>query len=138
MNRLSGQIQGIEISQQAAIEAGAPQREFANIMEQQSIALAACLKSCTVALSSTAQSTGNTFKYARTFDDARQLIGTIGDVRGGGPANTFGTLIAQDRSRQMAGSVEGKVALDFMNAPIVRSGANESASSKLPMPEMPS
>ena len=62
MNRLSGQMQGIEISQQAAIDAGAPQTEFAHVMEQQNIALAACLESCTAWLSSTAQSTENTFK----------------------------------------------------------------------------
>ena len=137
MNRLSGQMQGIEISQQVAIEAGGPHSEFANFMEQHNVALAACLKSCTAALSSTAQSTGNTFKYSRAFDDARQLIGTIGDVKGGGPANTFDVLIAQDRSKQMAGSIEGKLALDFMNAPLVKTRGDESASSKLPMPEMP-
>ncbi len=138
MNRLSGQMQGIEISQQAAIDAGASHTEFAHVMEQQNIALAACLKSCTAALSSTAQSTGNTFKYARAFDDARQLIGTIGDVGGGGSANTFDVLIAQDRSRQMAGSIDGKLALDFMNAPLVRMSGNGTTSSKLPTPEMPS
>ena len=138
MNRLSGQMQGIEISQQAAIEAGAPQTEFANIMKQQNIALAACLKSCTAALSSTAQSTGNTFKYVRAFDDARQLVGTIGDVGGGGPANTFDVLIAQDRSKQMAGSIDGRLALDFMNAPSVKISENGTTSSKLPTPEMPS
>ena len=64
MNPLSGQMQGIEISQQAAIDARAPQTEFAYVIEQQNIALAACLKSCTAALSSTAQSTEDTFKYA--------------------------------------------------------------------------
>ena len=138
MNRLLGQMQGIEISQQATIIAGAPKTEFAHVMEQQNIALAECLKSCTTALSSTAQSTENTFKYVRAFDDARQLIGTIGDVRGGGPANTFDVLIAQDRSKQMAGSIDGKLALDFMNAPPVKISENETTSSKLPTPEMPS
>ena len=138
MNRLLGQMQGIEIRQQAAIDARAPQTEYAQVMEQQNIALAACLKSCTAALSRTAQSTENTFKYARAFDDARQLIGTIGDVRGGGSANMFDVLIAQDRSKQMAGSIDDKLALDFMNAPPVRVSGNGTTSSKLPTPEMPS
>ena len=138
MNRLLGQMQGIAISQQASIDAGAPQTEFAHVMEQQNIALAACLKSCTAALSGTAQSTKNTFKYARSFDDARQLIGTIGDVRGGGSVNTFDVLIAQDRSKQMAGSIDGKLALDFMNAPLGSIRGDGTMSSKLPTPEMPS
>lgn len=138
MNRLLGQMQGIEIGQQATIVAGAPRTEFAHVVEQQNIALAACLKSCTAALSSAAQSTENTFKYARAFDDARQLIGTIGDVRGGGPANTFDVLIAQDRSKQMAGSIDDKLALDFMNAPPVKISENGTTSSKLPTPDMPS
>ena len=138
MNRLLGQMQGIEMSQRATIIAGAPKTEFAHIMEQQNIALAACLKSCTGALSSTAQSMENTFKYARAFDDARQLVGTIGDVRGCGPANTFDVLIAQDRSKQMAGSIDGKLALDFMNAPSVKISENGTTSSKMPTPEMPS
>ena len=138
MNHLSGQMQGIEISQQAAIDAGAPQTEFAHVMEQQNVTLATCLKSCTAALSSTTQSTENTFKYARAFDDVRQLIGTIGDVRGGRPANMFDILIAQDRSKQMTGSIDGKLALDFMNVPTGRVSGNGTTSSKLPTPETPS
>ena len=138
MNRLSGQMQGIEVSQQAAIEAGGPHREFTKVLEQQNIAFAAFLKSCTAALPSTSQSTGNTFKYARAFGDARQLIGTIGDVRGGWPTNTFDVLIAQDRSKQMAGSIDGKLALDFMNAALVKTGGSGSANSKLSRPEMTS
>ena len=96
------------------------------------------LESCTAALSSTAQSTGNTFKYARAFGDAQQLIGTIGDVRGRGSTNTFDVLIAQVRSKQMAGSIDGKLALDFMNAALVKTGGSGSASSKVPRPEIPS
>ena len=138
MNRLLGQMQGIEISQQATIITGVPKTEFAHVMEQQTIALGACLESCTAALSSTAQSTENTFKYVRAFDDARQLIGTIGDVRGGGPANTFAVLRAEDRSKQLAGSIDGKLALDFMHAPPVKMYGDGTTSSKLPTPEMPS
>ena len=138
MNRLLGQMQGIEISQQATIIAGAPKTEFAHVIEQQNIALSACLKSCTAALSSTAQSMEITFKYVRAFDDARQLIDTIGDVKWGGPANIFDVLIAQDKSRQMAGSIDGKLALDFMNAPPVKNSGNGTTSSKLPTPETPS
>ena len=90
------------------------------------------------ALSSTAQSAGNTFKYTRTYYDARQLIGTIGEVTAGGSANTFDVLIAQDQSKQMAGSIDGKLALDFMNAPLVRISGNRITSSNLPTPEKPS
>ena len=41
MNRLSGQMQGIEITQQAAVEAGGPHTEFTKVLEQQNSALAA-------------------------------------------------------------------------------------------------
>lgn len=46
-----------------------------------------------------------------------KLIGDVGEIKheGGGP--DVDVMIAQDRSRQMAGRIEGKVALDFMNAP---------------------
>ena len=135
MNRLLGPMQGIEISQQATIIAGAPKTEFAHVMEQQicSRRLFEILHGSVVK-----HSTENTFNYVRAFDDARQLIGTIGDVRGGGPANTFNVVIAQDRSKQMAGSIDEKLALDFMNAPPEKNSGNGTTSSKLPTPEMPS
>ena len=68
------------------------------------------------ALSGVTQSTGNVFKYVRAFNDAKQLVGNIGEVSAAGPTNTFDVLIAQDRAKQIAGSIEGRVALDFMNA----------------------
>ena len=44
MNRLSGQMQGVEISTQAAIDAGAQETELVQVMDQQTVALAGCLK----------------------------------------------------------------------------------------------
>jgi hypothetical protein len=142
MDRLSGQIQGMDISMQAVIAASAqhqqaPQQELIQTMEQQNGAIVACLRFCMTALSSTTQSTGNTFNYVRAFDDARQLVGNIGNVTAGGPANTFDVLIAQDRAKQMAGSIEGGIALGIMNAPSVQSSGRGPTSFEIPLPPMP-
>ena len=126
----------MEISTQAAIDAGAQQTELVQVMDQQTVALAGCLKFFMTALLCTMQSTGNTFRYVRVFYDARQLIGAIGNVTGG-PANTFDVMIAQDRAKQMAGSIEGTIALDFMNAPSVHNSGKGVVSSKIPLPPMP-
>lgn len=112
-------MQGVEISTQAAIDAGAQETELVQVMDQQTVALAGCLKLFLTAFLSTRQSTGNTFRYVRVFYDARQLVGLIGNVTGG-PANTFDVMIAQDQVRQIAGSIEGTIAFDLMNAPSVQ------------------
>lgn len=137
MNRLSGQMQGMEIGMQAVIDTGAQNQDLMRAIAREAANVAQCLKVCMAALSGTTQNTGNTFKYVRAFDDARQLVGNIGNGPVGGPATTFDVLIAQDRARQMAGNIDGNVALDFMNAPSVQSGGRGVASSGLPMPPMP-
>ena len=85
---------------------------------------------------STTQSTGNTFRYVRVRYDAGQLIGTIGNMTGG-PANTFDVMIAQDRAKQMAGSIEGTIALDLTNAPSVHNSGKGVVSSEILLPPMP-
>ena len=72
----------------------------------------------------------------RVFYDARQLVSLIGNVTGG-PANTFDVMIAQDQARQIAGSIEGTIAFDLMNAPSVHNSGEGVASSERPLPPMP-
>ena len=105
-------------------------------MDQQTVALAGYLEFFMTAFLSTTQSTGNTFRYVRVFYDARQLVGLIGNVTGG-PANTFDVMIAQDQARQIAGSIEGTIAFDLMNAPSVHNSGKGVASSERPLPPMP-
>ena len=135
VNRLTGRLQGLEI----AVPETSSLRDEALIqnVEQQTIAIASCLKLCTTGLAKRTQSTGNTFKYARALDDARQLLGNIGNVSGGGPANTIDVLLAQDRARQMAGNIDGQVAWSFMNAPSAQDKSRGASSLELPIPEMP-
>jgi hypothetical protein len=131
-------MQGIEIGVQAVIAAGAQKQELMQTMESQVSVLAHCLTVCMTAWSGATQSTGTTVQYARALDDSRQLLGNIGYVAAGGPATKIDVLIAQDRAKQMAGNIEGKVALEFMNAPTAHSGGRGEASSELPLPPMPS
>lgn len=89
------------------------------------------------ALSETTAKTGNTFKYTRAFDDAKMLIGTIGNVAPGGPANLIEVAIAQDRAKMIAGSVDGATALAFMSEPSGLGSKRGAASSSLELPPMP-
>jgi hypothetical protein len=117
MNSLSGQVQGLEIGMQAVLDFGPQEDDLVRTLNEQTAAIGQCLKVCMAALSGTTKTSGNTIKYARAFDNARQLVGTIGKVTPGGPTNRIDVMIAQDRAQQMGGSIEGKVALDFMSAP---------------------
>ncbi|KAI1213193.1 uncharacterized protein F4807DRAFT_413235 [Annulohypoxylon truncatum] len=70
---------------------------------------------CTSALTEVNERTGNSVKYARTFDEARQFIGNMGDVGRGGPATNVEQGEARDRSRQVIGNMSGDVARDFLS-----------------------
>jgi hypothetical protein len=137
MNSLSGQIQGLEIGMQAVAEFGEQKEELMQALAEYNSALGQCLKACMAALSETTAKTGNTIKYARAFDDAKMLIGTIGNVAPGGPANLIEVAIAQDRAKVMAGSVDGDTALAFMNTPSESHSKRGVRSSSLELPPMP-
>ncbi|KAJ5733470.1 hypothetical protein N7493_002256 [Penicillium malachiteum] len=50
------------------------------IIEQQSAVLRSCYRTCMAALRGTTQATGNMYKYILVFDEAKRLIGDVGDL----------------------------------------------------------
>lgn len=114
MSGISGQTQGIEIGIQAIVEFGAEKHELKQALSEKNAALGQCLKACMAALNGANQTTRNEIKYARAYDDARMLVGTIGNVSPGIAATTVGEMSAHQRARVMGGEVEGSVALEFM------------------------
>jgi hypothetical protein len=114
MNGISGQIQGMEIGMQAIVDFGAEKDELKQALNDQNAALGQCLKVCMAALSGVNQTTGNAVKYARAYDDARMLVGTIGNVSSEVAITTIGEMSAHQRARVMGGRVEGNIALEFM------------------------
>lgn len=51
---------------------------------------------------------------AEASDDSKQFVGNIGKVEPGGPGVNVNELIARDRSRQVAGNIDGASALEFL------------------------
>jgi hypothetical protein len=137
LTNISGQIQGIETGMKAVVDFGAQKDDLMRSLERQNAAVCHCLNACMSSLSSGTPTACGTVKYARAFDDSRQLIGTIGSVQPG-PVNTIDVIIAQDRARQMGGKIEGGIALSFMNEPLANGSGRGAASSSLPVPHMPS
>jgi len=141
MNTISGQVQGMEIGMQAVAEFGAQKEELIRAMENQNVALAQCLKACTTALSTTTKSLGHEYKYARALDDAIQLVGNVGSVRGGGASHRYNVVLGQDRAQQILGDTEGNVALAILREHRQNkqrgNRTENSPSSNLPIPEMP-
>jgi len=134
---ISGQIQGIETGMKAVVDFGAQKEDLIRSLDRQNAAVYHCMNVCMSTLSGTPTTASGTIKYARAFDDSRQLIGTIGSVPPG-QVNTIDVIIAQDRARQMGGKIEGGIALSFMNEPSVQGNGRGAASSSLPVPQMPS
>ena len=99
---------------QAIVEFGAEKDELKHALNEQNAALGQCLKVCMAALSGANQMTGNAINYARAYDDARILVGTIGNVSSDVAATTVGEMSAHQRARVMGGRVEGSIALEFM------------------------
>jgi hypothetical protein len=113
MGSISGQIQGMEIGMQAIIEFGAEKDELKQALNEQNAALGQCLKVCMAALSGVNQKTGNAVKYARAYDEAKQIVGTIGYVTPGGATTTIEEMTAHQRAKQVGGTVNTEFALAF-------------------------
>ncbi|KAJ6008190.1 hypothetical protein N7540_012166 [Penicillium herquei] len=116
MSKISGKIQGLEITIQALSEVTHPKNELTQVLDDQRKALAQCLKVCTGALEESTRRTGSlTARYISALDDARQLVmATFGDgVLGSGTINAD-IIIAQGRADQMvAQSITQDFALGF-------------------------
>lgn len=114
MSSISGQIQGLKIGMQSIADSGAQKEELTKLIEEQNAALSNCLKVCISAFQETVKDSGSVIKNAAAYDDARQLVGTIGNVDSEIQGSTIDLAVARDRARQTVGSVEGNIALEFM------------------------
>lgn len=111
MTSISGQIQGVEIGMQALSDFDTQKNELMAAMEQQSLALAQCLKACTTALSSTSESSGHKYLYTKAIGNAIQLVGNVGQTGTGGTSHTYSQVIGENDAQQVVGDVEGQIAL---------------------------
>lgn len=114
LETVTSQIQGLSIGMQAVIEFGAEKNELMSALEEQTKMLTQCARVCMPVLEAAAKIEGNTVRYAVALDEARQLVGVIGDVKAGGATVAIDQLIAKDKARQMGGTISGDVALAFM------------------------
>jgi len=117
MSGITGQMQGISIGMQAIAEFGAEKDDLKRALDEQNAALGQCLKVCMVVLNSSNKTTGNEVKFARAYDEARQLVGAIGYVQPGGATVTVGEMTAHGQAEQVGGVVSDDFALAFMSRP---------------------
>ncbi|KAJ3534691.1 hypothetical protein NM208_g7437 [Fusarium decemcellulare] len=115
----SGQIKGIEMavqtmSLQAANISQSDVDNVVAVLNDHDRVLKQCLKVCTSALTETTAVTGTQVKYARTFEEARQFVGNIGDVVVGGPPTKVEHGEARGKSRQVIGNMDGDFAREFL------------------------
>ena len=85
----------------------------ASIMNEHGRVLRLCLQSCTGGLKETTAKAGTHVKYAKTFDEAKQVIGTMGNVTGGGGPTVVELAEAHDKSHQAIVEMSEEVAKKF-------------------------
>ncbi|KAF2195765.1 hypothetical protein K469DRAFT_699388 [Zopfia rhizophila CBS 207.26] len=126
--RLTGQMQGLQIGLQAILDANAESRglveadphcqltetqqsEVLHTIEQQSIVLSHCYWACMATLEETTKATGHTYKYVKASNQARLLMGDLGNVKGGA-LHTFSNIEVEG-GWVVAGNMAGESAKDF-------------------------
>lgn len=82
-------------------------------LNEQSLMLKQCVNVCTAGMSEASKEAGVSVLHARTFDEARQFIGNVGDVGAGGPPVHVATAEARDKSKQLIGNISLEAARDF-------------------------
>lgn len=87
--------------------------KISRVLNEHGRVLRLCLQACTSGLRETTARAGTRVKYARTFDEARQVIGNMGNVTGGGPPTAVEYAEARDRSRQFVGDLSEQAAEKF-------------------------
>jgi hypothetical protein len=120
-------MQGLQIGLQAILDANASralvdgdlqnqltesqQSQVLHVIEQQSIAVNHCFRACMAALEETTKATGHEYKYVKTYNQARVLLGDLGNVTGG-YLHKYGHVDV-DGSHVVAGNMAGESARDF-------------------------
>jgi hypothetical protein len=119
LSGFTGQIHGLEIALQSlSLAAVNISKEdvaaVVGVLNDHDRMLKQCLKVCTSALTETTKVAGTSVKYARTFEEAKQFIGNIGDVGKGGPATEVEYGEAGGKSRQVIGNMSADAARYFL------------------------
>ncbi len=86
---------------------------FPRVLNEQGRVLRLCLQSCTGGLEETTAKAGTHVKYAKTFDEAKQVIGTMGNVTAGGGPTVVELAEAHGKSRQAVVEMSEEVAKKF-------------------------
>jgi hypothetical protein len=110
-------MQGIQIGMQAIADFGAGKDDLKRTLDEQNAALGQCLKACMAALSSANKTTRNEVKFARAYDEAKQLVGTVGYVQPGGATVTIGEATAHGQAWQAVGGFNEDFAMGFFTSP---------------------
>ena len=118
VDNFTGQIMGLHTALQSISVADVAIRQedvqhVARVLNEHERVLKFCLQSCMSGLRVTTARAGTQVKYARTFNEARQAIGNMGDVTRGGPPTVVDYAEARDRSIQHLGNMDGDVAKAF-------------------------
>ena len=118
MNNFAGQIIGLETALQSMTVANVGIRQedvdnVASILNEHGRVLRLCLQSCTGGLKETTAKAGTHVKYAKTFDEAKQVIGTMGNVTGGDGPTVVDLAEAHGKSRQAIVEMSEEVAKKF-------------------------
>lgn len=127
--RLTGQVQGLKIGLQAMLDAGsggerltaadrrfhlteAQQSDAVEAIEKQSITLSYCYRACMAALQETTKATGQDYKFVKASNQARLLMGDLGNVQEGAARHTFSNIEVEG-GWAVAGNMAGDSATNF-------------------------
>lgn len=88
-------------------------QHVAKVLKEHGWVLKLCLESCTSGLKDTTAGAGTQVGYARTFNEARRAIGTVGNVTGGGPPTIVEYAEAHDKSMRHVGAMDTESAKAF-------------------------
>ena len=119
LSGFTGQIHGLDIALQSLSlpELTISKKDVdvvVGVLNDHDGMLKQCLKVCTSALAETNwKGAGTSIKYARTFEEARQFIGNMGDIGQSGPLTQLEYAEASGKSRQVVGNMSADVARDF-------------------------
>ena len=118
VDNFTGQIMGLHTALQSMSVADIAIRHedvqtVARALNEHERVLKFCLESCTSGLKVTTARAGTQIKYARTFNEARQAIGNMGNITRGGPPTVVDYAEARDKSIQHVGHMDADVAKDF-------------------------
>lgn len=84
------------------------------VLSEHDKALKQCLKFVTAVFSQSVEKSGDvTVGQTQAFDQAKLMVGTIGDVKAGGPDVNIGSMTARDSAKSFGGKVTGDFATKF-------------------------